>query len=535
MGGKGMINLMQKQEIILSHFREGKSQWEIHRQTGIARKTIRKYIKEYEAKKQELLGSNNDNKELINDLVTPPKYNSSGRVRRKLTDEIIDRIHFFLEENEIKKATGKSKQQKKKIDIHECLVEEGFDISYTTVCSYIRENIQQKKEAYIRQEYELGEVCEYDWGNVELTIDGEPKTLQMATFTSAKGNYRYAHLYHNQKMESFLDSHVKFFNEIKGVYRTIVYDNMKVAVKKFVSMTEKEPTEDLLKLSLYYGFKYRFCNARSGNEKGHVERSIEYIRRKTFSRKSDFNSIEEANEYLKEQLKKLNNRSTKYNKDKSPMDILEEEKPHLIQLMPSYDTARTAELRVNKYSVINIDGNKYSVPDNLVGEFVFTKIYPETILIYYKNKLIAKHIRSYGLHTWNIKIEHYLKTLKKKPGALHSSTAMHQMNPTLQLIYNKYYTQNPKDFIELLELIGEKGLEKIKEVIEELEKLSPVSIDTEKIKMISNREQYELNPNIKVKEKAIGEIEEQSKTILKLYGNLLNQSAVAFDKGAKVI
>ena len=45
---------------------------------------------------------------------------------------------------------------------------------------------------------------------------------------------------------------------------------MKVAVAKFVSKTEKVPTEDLLKLSIYYGFKYRFCNARKGNEKGHV-------------------------------------------------------------------------------------------------------------------------------------------------------------------------------------------------------------------------------------------------------------------------
>jgi len=130
-----MINLIQKQEIILSHFREGNSQWEIHRQTGIDRKTIRKYIKEYESKKQILLNSDDNNKELISDIVDPPKYDSSGRVRRKLTDEMINRIHFFLEENEIKKATGRSKQQKKKIDIYECLIEEDFNISYTTVCN----------------------------------------------------------------------------------------------------------------------------------------------------------------------------------------------------------------------------------------------------------------------------------------------------------------------------------------------------------------------------------------------------------------
>jgi len=63
---------------------------------------------------------------------------------------------------------------------------------------------------------------------------------------------------------------------------------------------------------------------------------------------------------------------------------LNEEKPYLIILMPSYDIARTSELRVNKYSVISIDENKYSIPDNLVGKFVFVKIYPNIIFIYHK-------------------------------------------------------------------------------------------------------------------------------------------------------
>jgi DNA-binding NarL/FixJ family response regulator len=35
-----MINLLQKQELILKHYREGESQRDISRQTGISRKTI---------------------------------------------------------------------------------------------------------------------------------------------------------------------------------------------------------------------------------------------------------------------------------------------------------------------------------------------------------------------------------------------------------------------------------------------------------------------------------------------------------------
>lgn len=411
-----MISLMDKQEIIIAHFIEGKSQWDIHRTTGFDRKTIRKYINQYEEKRREIIESDGDKLILTEDIVEPPKYDVSSRTKVKLTDEIMERIDFYLKENELKKQTGRCKQQKKRIDIHECLVDEGYDIGYQKVCNYVRDKLNKEKEANIKQEYELGDVVEFDWGYVNLTIDAKPKTLQMAVFTTAKGNFRFAHLYYNQKMESFLDSHVKFFKKIGGVHKTVVYDNMKVAVAKFVSRTEKEPTEDLLKLSIYYGYKYRFCNTRRGNEKGHVEKSVEYVRRKVFSKKDEFETLEDANKHLEKILEKLNNKTYKYYDNKSPQDILKEEFPFLTKLMPSYDIARTTELRVNKYSVVSIDENKYSVPDSLVGKFVTAKIYPQNILIYHNNIKAAEYERNYGSHTWNIKIEHYLKTLKKKPG-----------------------------------------------------------------------------------------------------------------------
>ena len=43
-----VINLNEKQDIILKFLREGLSQREISRRTGIARDTIRKYIRYYE-------------------------------------------------------------------------------------------------------------------------------------------------------------------------------------------------------------------------------------------------------------------------------------------------------------------------------------------------------------------------------------------------------------------------------------------------------------------------------------------------------
>lgn len=54
-------------------------------------------------------------------ILQKPKYDISGRKKVKLTDEIINRVRFFLKEGGIK-ASGRSKQQKKKIDIYEAIV-----------------------------------------------------------------------------------------------------------------------------------------------------------------------------------------------------------------------------------------------------------------------------------------------------------------------------------------------------------------------------------------------------------------------------
>jgi transposase len=513
-----MIKLIEKQKIIISHYRKGKSQRQISKNLNINRRTIGKYIKDYEDKKAKLVNSksNYHKEELIADLVEDPKYDTSSRKKVKLTAEIMSRIKFYLRENDTKRAEGRAKQQKKKIDIYEALREEGFDISYTTICSTIRNIKKEGKEAYIRQEYELGEVCEFDWGEVKLTIAGKNKTLQMSVFTSAKGDYRSGNLYHNQKTEAFLDTHASFFEEIGGVYQEMVYDNTRVMVARFVGRSEKEPTEALLKLSIYYGFNFRFTNTYQAHEKGHVERSVEYVRRKIFSKKDEFSSVEEARKYFKTGLKELNSKLRV--KGKSADEILSEEKDYLLPLPPRYDTARIVEARVDKYSCITVDGNHYSVPDHLVGQFIFTKIYPDKIICYHIQKKIASHQRRYGAQEWSIDINHYLMTLKVKPGALKRSSALAQLKPKLKDIYQKYYQGQEKSFIGLLELIAASNLYRVEQAIALLEKINPSGISTEKIKTIVERNNY-----IPKKVTHLSDTEANSKKIIDIYAEILKE------------
>jgi transposase len=486
-----MITLSEKQHIIISAHLNGKSQRATARETGIDRKTIRKYVNEYELARQELLSSNggiDDIRELQESIVERPKYNCENRNKKKLTDEIINKIKEYIEENDQKRHAGRHKQQKKKIDIYEALKEKNYDISYSTVSNYINKLLKNGAEAFIKSEYELGDVCEFDWGEVKLSINDLDRTFQMAVFTSAKGNYRYAQLFTKQNSECFQEAHALFFEHIGQVYRTIVYDNMRVAVKKFIGPTEKEPTDALLKMSMYYGFDFRFCNVRSGNEKGHVERSVEVVRRKSFAKNDSFKSLEEANKYILEVCNELNSKPQKSKNMRTAKEILNDEKEHMGPYIAKLDTARIEEPRVDKYSTFSVDTCRYSVPDMYVGKRIFIKIYSNDIVCFSEGKKIASHERKLGFYEWSIKLEHYLNTFKRKPGSLASSTAMLQADPRIQNIYNVYYNKREKDFIELLFFIDQSNVSTVENAINLLKKVNPTNITTEKIKSICNRD-----------------------------------------------
>ncbi len=483
-----MITLTQKQQIILKHL-GGSSNREIARIMHISKDTVNKYVNEYNEQRAELLTRDPDitQSEVIQAFVEKPKYDITNRGPKETTEAAMVEIQKCLQLNEEKRARGMHKQQMKKIDIYEHLTQMGFDISYSTVKRLVQSIESRHEEAFIRQEYEPGYTCEFDWGIVKLNIGNTGyRNYQMALFTAAYSNNRYARLYQSQDTAAFQEAHADYFAYCHGAFHQMVYDNMKVAVKKFVGPSEKEPTVALTQLSIYYGFQFRFCNVRSGNEKGHVERSVEYVRRKVFSAPGSdvFDTLEEANAFLYKECMKLNIRDI-YN-NTIPAETFEFEKTKLLPAMAKFESCIRRSSKVDKYSTIVISQNHYSVPDTLVGKTVDVRIYTDKIIVYYEGKIVARHARSFKPHDWQIDIYHYLRTLKRKPGALHQSTALLQSDTQIKHLYDDYYSNDAKTFLEVLEIIYEKGVPIVSEGIKKLARITPKDLSADKLRVICN-------------------------------------------------
>ncbi|HOF23323.1 MAG TPA: hypothetical protein PLU70_02150 [Thermotogota bacterium] len=65
-----------------------------------------------------------------------------------------------------------------------------------------------------------------------------------------------------------------------------------------------------------------------------------------------------------------------------------------------------------------------------------------------------------------IRIEHYMQTLPKKPGALAQSAALRACSDSLQRLYDHHYSTNPTGFLQILELLRDYGETRFMEVLE---------------------------------------------------------------------
>lgn len=447
-----MKNMTQRQEII-KMLRDGRGIRYISRELDCDRKTVRRYLKEYE----QALSSEDSSAAVLELLHTKPSYNIGSRSYRRFVQTIRERVDHYYEVNVKLRHQGLRKQCLTVKQMHRKLEEEGINISYPTICNYLRNKKREdnkaplSKECFLRIHYEPGQIVEFDWGEITLFISGKKTRFYMAVFTFAYSDARYTYLFRHQDQLAFMESHRNFFREIDGIPICMVYDNMRVAVKEFVG-TERKVTDSLAGMSSFYGFKYRFCNIRSGNEKGHVENSVKIVRNRGFSGEDIYyDSIEQAQNHISEICQILNKENnTKANRFIEDCDALKVRRG-------DFGCFVFGEYKVDRWSTVFIKNVHYSVPDNYVGKTVAVRLYSEKVAIFNNKEKITTHQRSYINDDWVIDITHYLQTLLHKPNALTHTQAWYNANDKLRKIHDNRFCGTDKEFVQLMLFMNEKN------------------------------------------------------------------------------
>jgi len=251
-------------------------------------------------------------------------------------------------------------------------------------------------EAYLRLRTLPGEQAQVDWGHFGYMNVGQAKRPLMAfVMVLSYSRAIYLHFYLNQRTENFLRGHERAFQNFSGVPRVILYDNLKSAVlERKGDAIRFNPT--LLAFAAHYRFEPRPCAVYRGNEKGRVERAIQYIRHNFFAGRS-YRDLDDLNaQALLWCSNHAANRPCPEDKTKSVRAVFAQEQPRLIACPDNpFPVDETERVHVGKTPYVRFDMNDYSLPYNQVRKTLTVHATLDEVCIMDGATVLARHARSY--------------------------------------------------------------------------------------------------------------------------------------------
>jgi hypothetical protein len=274
---------------------------------------------------------------------------------------------------------------------------------------------QGQKEVFLPLSHPPGE-AQVDFGFADVVLDGVTTQVALFVMTLPYSDALFCQVFPRECTEVFLEGHKRAFMFFGGVPRRISYDNTKVAVAKITGSREREVTRAFLRLKSHYLFADHFCLVRRPNEKGHVERLLDFARANYLVPVPHTDRLEHLNEALREHCRQDLERQLR-GKAGTKAQLLSEEQAALLPLPPQeFDARRLAQATADSLSLVRFDSNSYSVPTKYAYRQITIVAGVDEVRLVFEDRLIARHRRHWGKHHFQFDPIHYLALLERKPG-----------------------------------------------------------------------------------------------------------------------
>lgn len=439
-----------KEHIRRDHLIDGKSIRQIARERHLSRNTIRAAIKDagptvYKRKKEPpapVLGSFHAIvKQILKDDENRPKKqrHTCRRIWERLRDE------------------------------------HGFTGAESTVRGYIGRVRPSLRETYIPLEFDPGTDAQFDWGDVDVVLQGQQVKLQTFCMKLRASGAIFVCCFRNQKQEALFEGHVRAFEFFGGVPKRVTYDNPKTIVVKVLKGRNRVENEAFTTFRSTHLFESVFCKPgkEGAHEKGGVENLVGYARRNFFVPLPEVDSLDQLNDRLRELSIKHQERCNNQHKE-TIGDLLQREREALLALPTErYACCRRHEVKADSTALVSFETNRYSVPVAYAHKHLVLKAYVDHVVISHADKVIATHARCYERHEDIFNGVHYLPLLEKRPGAFHHARPLRKWHwaPVLDRYHAKLQTHVPDgrgtaEFIRILGLHQEFSAEAIEVAVE---------------------------------------------------------------------
>jgi transposase len=344
----------------------------------------------------------------------PPGYRRSRPPARPKLDPFVGIIDRILEEDKGQPA----KQQHTSKRIFERLRDEhGYPGGITVVKDYVHERRQRQREMFVPLRHDPGH-AQVDFGEALAVIGGVERKIHFFAMDLPHSDACVVQAYPAESSEAFCEGHNVSFEFFGGVPRSILYDNLKLAVARILGDGRRLRTRVFSELQSHYLFADRFGRPGKGNDKGKVEGLVGYARRNFMVPIPRAASFAELNAKLLEDCRRrLNDRLRGH--DETIGERLVRDRAALLPLPATpYEACEKKTARVSSLSLVRYRGNDYSVPTAYGHREVLIRGYVHEVMISCAAEEIARHPRSYEREDFVFNPLHYLALLERKIGAL---------------------------------------------------------------------------------------------------------------------
>ena len=300
--------------------------------------------------------------------------------------------------------------------------ERGFAGTARQVRRKVAEIRPRRQEAFLRRRVFPGEEGQVDWASFgKVTIGTAQRDLSCFVMTLSYSRALYLEFSFDQRMESFLRGHVHAFEDLGGVPRVILYDNLRSAVvERLGNAVHFNPR--LIELAAHYHFAPRACRPARGNEKGRVERSIRFIRDSFFAARP-FTTLADFNRQALGWRDEVAAKRPWPQNDRMSVEVAFAEEILRLMKLPvhPFDTDFIAPVRSGKTIYVRFDKNDYSIPHSYVGQPLTLLASDTLVRILDGAAEVARHRRSYSRHE-RIEDQAHIDALLLEKARAHAST-----------------------------------------------------------------------------------------------------------------
>ena len=431
-----MISMEMMGKIRRMYFRDKLSLHEIAKRTGLARNTIRKWVRAPEAK--------------------PPVY------QRRAIFNKLSPFHATLEQA-LKADSLRPKQQRRSAKALLAQIKaEGYDGGYSQLTAFIRAwrgGQGKASQAFVPLTFALGEAFQFDWSEEGLLVGGIYRRMQVAHLKLCASRAFWLVAYPSQGHEMLFDAHTRSFGSLGGVPRRGIYDNMKTAVDRVRLGKLRDVNLRFSTMVSHYLFDAEFCNPASGWEKGQIEKNVQDSRHRIWQRIPAFGSLAALNDWLADQCVRLWQQTRHPELDMTLWEAWSLERPHLMPVGQPFDGFVEHTKRVSPTCLVTFERNRYSVPASFANRPISLRVYANRLVFVAEGQVIAEHVRHIDrshlpgrtIYDWH----HYLAVLQRKPGALRNGAPFAELPEGFRRLQSTLLKRpgGDREMVEILALV----------------------------------------------------------------------------------